>query len=377
MSRRMKRSYSPRVGCAKVHNAKEMVQLILQRFEEAWSYDSRDLARPTADELLRQLIRAAEPSLQARLEEEFFGLGPLREVIEDDSIQEIVVNGAADIWYERGGQFLALEDQFLSDLTFKNFIDRLCSWSGLKVDLAQPFADGRWQNFRVHLGCAPLTHCHFHLTLRRLPENPWTLKQLVSADWCNEAQALVLEELIQSRKNIIFLGPTGCGKTTVLGACLKGLTSNERVVILEDTDELPRPNLASTKLLTRSMGTAALPEVNLSDLVRQSLRMRPFRLVMGEVRGAEAKDLLLALATGHSGSMGTLHASDARQGLLRLEMLVQLGAPQWSVLAIRQLIHLSVEALVVCGYSSGQRRLQGIFKVAALESIGLLLEPLG
>jgi pilus assembly protein CpaF len=148
------------------------------------------------------------------------------------------------------------------------------------------------------------------------------------------------------------------------------------VVILEDTDELPRPNSASTKLLTRSLASAELPEITLADLLRQSLRMRPFRIVMGEVRGAEAKDLILALATGHSGSLGTLHASEARQALLRLEMLIQLGAPQWSVQAIRQLIQLSVDVLVVCGNRDGHRCLEGIFRVAALESFGFLLEPI-
>jgi pilus assembly protein CpaF len=363
-------------SAATFSEASAAVQSILQRFEEAWTFDSRDLARPSADELLRQLIRAASPDLQARLEEEFFAFGPLREIIEDGSIQEIVVNGADEIWFERQGQFLELSDHFLSDLTYKNFIDRLCTWAGIKIDLAQPFADGRWRDFRLHLACAPLTHCPFHLTLRRVPENPWTLQQLMTAHWCTEEQGRILRTLIERHKNILFLGPTGCGKTTVLGACLKEVAANERVVILEDTDELPRPNAASTKLLTRPFGCSALPEVSLADLVRQSLRMRPFRIVMGEVRGGEAKDLLLALATGHSGSMGTLHACDARQALLRLEMLVQLGAPQWSVQAIRQLLHLSVDALVVCGFLEGRRKLLGMYRVAALESIGFLLEPL-
>jgi pilus assembly protein CpaF len=129
-------------------------------------------------------------------------------------------------------------------------------------------------------------------------------------------------------------------------------------------------------MLTRGTGSPSLPEVTLSDLVRQSLRMRPSRLIMGEVRGPEAKDLLLALATGHSGSLGTLHASDPRQALLRLEMLVQLGAPQWSVQAVRQLIQLSVDTLVVCGNENGHRCLKGIYKVAALESFGFLLEDI-
>lgn len=356
--------------------ASEAVAKIIENFEKAWSFDSRDLNRPSSEETLHNLIHESDPTLHARLEEEFSGMGPLRPLIEDQSIQEIVVNGPREIWFERSGTFNCFADTFLSDLTFKNFIDRLCAAAQIKIDLAQPFADGRWMDFRVHLGRAPLTHCNFHITLRRLPDNPWTLNQLVKAGWASPERAEILRTLVTQRKNVLFIGPTGCGKTTVLGACLKELSSNERVVILEDTDELPRPNAASTKLLTRSVASASLPEVSLADLVRQSLRMRPFRLVMGEVRGAEAKDLLLALATGHSGSLGTIHAAEARQALLRLEMLVQLGAPQWSVQAIRQLIQLSVEALVVCGFSGGHRCLEGIYKVAALESFGFLLEPL-
>lgn len=352
------------------------VKKILDDFSKTWSFDSRDLARPTADAVLRQLIQANHSELHQRLEGEFFALGPLSDIIQDPEIQEIVVNGPEEIWYEKNSELHRLNDRFFSLQTFNNFIERLCSVAQIKVDLARPFADGRWLDFRVHLGCAPLTHCQFHLTLRRLPQNPWTIEQLVKAGWTTISRAQVLIDLMNQRKNILFLGPTGCGKTTVLGACLKLLSENERVVILEDTEELPRPNSASTKLLTRSLATANLPEVTLSDLVRQSLRMRPFRIVLGEVRGAEAKDLLLALATGHSGSLGTIHALDARQALLRLEMLIQLGAPQWNHQAVRQLIHMSVDALVVCGYDNGQRRLIGIYKIAALESFGFLLEPL-
>lgn len=352
------------------------VEEILHKFENVWSFDGRDLERPSTEQTLRSLIGEVPEELRSRLEQEFFGSGPLSALTGDHQVQEIVVNGASEIWFERDKVFHALEDRFLSDRTFKNFIDRVCASAEIKVDLATPFADGRWRDFRVHLACAPLTHCSFHLTLRRLPENPWTLEKLEHAGWASRAAIEILRGLIRERKNILFLGPTGSGKTSVLGACLKDLDANERVVILEDTDELPRPNSASTKLLTRNQATASLPGVTLSDLVRQCLRMRPFRIVMGEVRGSEAKDLLLALATGHSGSLGTLHAAEARQALLRLEMLVQLGAPQWSVQAIRQLIQLSVDALVVCGSSGGHRCLEGIFKVAALESFGFLLEPL-
>lgn len=349
---------------------------IMSKFQQAWSFDGRDFARPNADETLKLLIAATPPLMHQRLSEEFFKEGPLSRILETPHLQEIIVNGPDDIWVESSGKFWRHEDRFLSESTFKNFIDRVCAEASVKIDLAQPFADGRWRDFRLHMGCAPLTHCAYHLNLRRLPSNPWTLPMLESAGWAQAPRIQMLRDLIVKQKNILFIGPTGSGKTTVLGACLRELQENERAVIIEDTDELARPNSSSAKLLTRPAQSAALPEVTLTDLVRQSLRMRPQRLVMGEVRGAEAKDLLLALATGHSGSLGTVHAADPRQALLRLEMLVQLGAPQWNVQAIRQLIQLSVDYLVVCGNADGKRRLDGIYKVAALESFGFLLEPM-
>jgi pilus assembly protein CpaF len=348
---------------------------ILAKFQQAWSFDGRDFNRPNSEETLRRLIAENPVGMHKRLNDEFFAEGPLAAILSTPQLQEIIVNGPDDIWIESAGKFRRHDDRFLSETTFKNFIDRLCAEAAVKIDLAQPFTDGRWRDFRIHMGCAPLTHCAFHLNLRRLPSNPWTLPMLEGAGWASPARMTTLRDLIRKKKNILFIGPTGCGKTTVLGACLRELEENERAIIIEDTDELLRPNSASAKLLTRPSHSPALPEVGLTDLVRQSLRMRPHRLVMGEVRGAEAKDLLLALATGHSGSLGTLHASEPRQALLRLEMLVQLGAPQWNVQAIRQLIQLSVDYLVVCGNEDGGRRLEGIYRVAALESFGFLLEP--
>lgn len=352
------------------------VEEIHERFQQTWNFDGRDFAKPSTDEVIRGLIANCPQEERDRLTNEFFREGPLTSILSETGLQEIIVNGRKDIWIESAGRFRKHCDEFLSELTFKNFIDRICAEAELKIDLAQPFTDGRWRDFRVHLGRAPLTDCDFHLSLRKVPENPWTLKSLADAGWADAAKIEVLKDQIEKRKNILYVGPTGCGKTTVLGASLRELAENERVVIIEDTDELQRPNSASTKMLTRGTGSPSLPEVTLSDLVRQSLRMRPSRLIMGEVRGPEAKDLLLALATGHSGSLGTLHASDPRQALLRLEMLVQLGAPQWNVQAVRQLIQLSVDTLVVCGNENGHRCLKGIYKVAALESFGFLLEDI-
>lgn len=349
---------------------------ILDEFGKTWTLTFDDLNRPEGDEVLHSLIQEAPEEMRMRLQSEFFGNGPLENLLDVDGLQEILINGFDQIWYERQGCLARWSDRFLTPTTFKNFVDRLCGEAKIKVDLAQPFANGRWRDFRVHVASKPVTLCDFHLSLRKSSPQLWTLERLQEVGWAAEKPMGILRELIETRQNFLILGPTGSGKTSALGAVLKSLPENERLVILEDTDELPVPHASSTKLLTRPAEMSTLPEVSLNDLVKQSLRMRPGRLIMGEVRGAEAKDLLLALATGHNGSLGTLHASDPRQALIRLEMLVQMGAPQWSLQAIRQLLLLSVNALVVCGNKNGHRCLEGIYKVAALESFGLLIESL-
>ncbi len=353
---------------------RQEVERVYKGYESTWKFDGRDFDKPSSEEVLRNLINQSESGHTQRLHAEFFGYGPLETLLNCKGLQEIIVLGAREIWIEQDGELRKHGDCFHSERTFQAFVERVCTEAEIKVDLAQPFADGRWREFRVHVGRAPLTHCSFHLNFRRFPENPWSLDSLGEAGWASAPQIAKLKELVHLRKNLIFLGPTGSGKTTVLGACLAELEPAERTVIIEDTDELRRPNSVSSKLLSRTHAGPGICEVTLSELVKQSLRMRPSRLVMGEVRGEEAKDLLLALATGHGGSMSTLHAADARQALLRMEMLVQLGAPQWSVQTVRQLMHLSIDALVVCQNERGHRRLGGVYKVAALESFGFLLE---
>jgi pilus assembly protein CpaF len=153
------------------------------------------------------------------------------------------------------------------------------------------------------------------------------------------------------------------------------MPQTDRVVMIEDTSELHSPNSASVKLLTRRDPHGHLRDIHQSDLLKQALRMRPDRIVMGEIRGEEAKDLLMAFATGHTGCMGTLHAETARQALIRLEMLIQLGAPQWGLHAVRTLIWLSLQNIVVVKKDkAGRRVLDGIYRVTALEEFGFLLE---
>jgi len=314
---------------------------------------------------------------QARLQNEFEGMGPVAALMEDESVTEIMINSLDQIWFERKGQLIRHEDRFASELTYQNFVERICQEAKVQVSVERPFCDGRFRNFRLHLVSSELTKSGFILTLRRQSSNPWNLARLQECKWTTDRGIQILRDWIEKKKSFLVVGETGSGKTSVLNACLQELPKNERVVILEDTAEIVIPNEASTRLLTRNDSHSLLPNVDLTELLRQSLRMRPDRLVVGEVRSAEAKDLLLALSTGHQGSMGTLHASSAMQAILRLEMLVQLGAPHWSLMTIRRLLGLSLNGIIVVGRTpNGERKLQSIHELSAVEETGVLLDPI-
>jgi pilus assembly protein CpaF len=341
--------------------------------------DPTDLAwnqQSSYEHLILDQIKNEPSSLQGRLQGEYLGLGPLQSLVDNPEVTEILVNGPHSIWYEWEGGWYGHTDVFLSDLTFRNFYHRLCAEANIQTNLDVPQADGRWRSFRICAVQHPLVQNSFQLSLRRHREAIWSFQTLQDLGWADPFQFQILHDLLRQRQNILLIGPTGSGKTAVLNACLAEISKDERVVILEDTDELRCANPLSTKLLSRWDSQKILSEVTLSDLVRLSLRLRPDRLVMGEVRGPEAKDLLMALSTGHRGSLATLHAETAQQALLRLEMLIQLGAPQWSLQAVRQLIHLSLDVIVVLKMEGRRRRLHGMWRLSSLETFGFTLEPI-
>lgn len=302
---------------------------------------------------------------------------PLDFLLADPLVTEIIVNSFDCIWYEKFGKLNMHEQQFESQLIYDNFIDWLTIEAKIQINSEQLFANGHWRSFRVHL-CHGDTNGKSHLlALRRLQPQSWSLGTLAEKRFCSSASLDTLRSLVSTKKNVLIVGGTGSGKTTVLNALLNEIQPDERCVLLEDTNELVIPNRASTKILTRPALRNILEEITLADLLKQSLRMRPDRLIIGEVRGGEAKDLMMALATGHAGSMGTLHAATAQEALLRLEFLVQTGAPQWSSEMIRRLIHLSLQAVIVVGKNqNGERVLKNIIQIAGLEETGFLLESL-
>lgn len=345
------------------------LDLSFRNFEEQKSH------RELIDLIINDEVQALEERSRLRVLSEFNGFGPLSTLIEDESITEIIINGPSAIWFERRGELRRHDDAFSSAISYENFILRICQMAQVHYTLEQPMVDGSLLNFRLHLISEELTKTTAVLSLRRHPQNPWTLKSLLQIGWCRPEELEIIQQIISRRDNFLVIGSTGSGKTSVLNACLQNLPENERVVIIEDTSELKTPNSASTKLITRKDANQSLQEITQAELVKQSLRMRPDRIVMGEIRGPEAKDLLMTLSTGHAGSFASLHATDPQQAILRLEMLIQLGAPFWSLEAIRNLIFLSLQKIIVVGRNeSGGRELKGIYSLASREDSGILIE---
>jgi pilus assembly protein CpaF len=337
--------------------------------------ESKHQSSVRISQLIQERAQGLDFQTRDRMIAEFEGMGPISPLLEDEEITEIIVNSLDEIWFEKDGKLKKHLDQFISPLTFKNFIDRICSEARVQISIERPFCDGKFRNFRLHLATQEICKNSHTLSLRRQSQKPWSFDRLLRCGWAPEKAFCILEQWLAQKKTFLVVGETGSGKTSVLNSCLSELPENERLVILEDTSELVLPNSASSKMLTRFDSNGVLPDVSLTDLVRQSLRMRPDRLVVGEVRGSEAKDLLLALSTGHQGSFGTLHASSAAQALMRLEMLVQLGAPQWNLTTIRRLIGLSLQGIVVVGRDPcGKRRLNGLYEITGVEDTGILLD---
>ena len=237
--------------------------------------------------------------LRDRVRAEFHALGPLESLLSDEGITEILVNGPKSIWFEKQGQLFQHLDSFFSELSFRNAVDRLCQRAHTHVTVAHPSVDAQWGDFRLSLVSNEITKNSMHFSLRRHPKNPWNFKKLLEVGWCRPEDFCLFEKIMKERKNFLIVGTTGSGKTSILNSCLSLLPENERVVAIEDTPEISLANKASMKLLTRQDPQGLLPEIDQAQLVKRSLRLRPDRIVMGEVRGVEAKDFLMALATGH------------------------------------------------------------------------------
>lgn len=328
------------------------------------------------DKILSQIVKEnSSQQHRQRILSEFSDFGPLGPLLLDVDINEIIINGKDHIFYEKQGRMNKLEDTFLSQITFYHIVEKISAEAGITVNVRKPYSEGRWRDFRVFILRSPLVTTDFQLCMRKQSKKVWTFERLGSC-WAPPEAIEILRDFIRHKQNFLIVGPTSAGKTSVLNACLQEIDPYERVISIEDTDEIVLSNAVSTKLLTQKSAESLELTIDQQELVKQSLRLRPDRIVMGEVRGSEAKDLLLALATGHRGSIGTLHAKDHKQALWKLETLAQMGATQWQSSTVQRLIFSSLQALVVLDKRDSVRGLKGLYKITALESSGFLFETL-
>ena len=324
------------------------------------------------------LISATAKNLSAeqrnRLYAELEGYGPLDLLIEQE-VQEIIINSPEEIWIEKNGSVKKYNDRFLSQYSFQSFVDRILHESQSVLSMESPFAQSTWKGFRLQAVSRFITKTNDILCLRKMEPSKWTLNELLVLGFLDQETARQIKSLIENRKNLLIVGSTGSGKTSLLNACLDQLPQNERCVVIEDTDELKIPNPSSIKLVSKKDPNGIYKEINLHDLLKTSLRLRPDRIVVGEVRSVEAKDLLLAISSGHDGSLSTIHANSSKQALIRLEMLIQMGAPYWSIHAIRTLIKLSLDSIIVVEKTpQGERQVKEISQLSSLEDTGFLLD---
>ncbi|QDZ43312.1 TadA family conjugal transfer-associated ATPase [Corynebacterium sp. sy039] len=265
------------------------------------------------------------------------GIGPLESLVALPGVTDVVVNGARDIWFDRGNGLERAAIQFDDDNAVRQLATRLLNASGRRLDDAQCFADGRiarqdGSSLRVHAILSPPSDTGTCISLRVLKQSRAGLDDLCQYGTFSPQTQRIVEQIIDSRRSLLVIGGTGSGKTTLLGALLSRVSPKQRIICIEDTAELKPEHPHCISLVTRAKNTEGKGEITMTDLLKQALRMRPDRIVVGEIRGAEVVDLLAALNTGHEGCAGTVHANSLHEVPARLEALAALGGLSRSAL---------------------------------------------
>lgn len=264
------------------------------------------------------------------LRDDTVGVGPLEQVLAIDGVTDICVNGPTDVFYDRGRGLERSPLNLGTEADVRRLATRLATTCGRRLDDAHPFADGHLTRddgtvLRFHAVLAPTSHCGTCISLRVLRSKTATLDQLLVSGGVDEERKALLEGVVDKRRAFLVVGGTGTGKTTLLAAMLAHVSGQERIVAIEDTVELTPAHPHVVNLTSRGMNAEGAGAITISDLLRQALRMRPDRIVVGEIRGAEVVDLLAALNTGHDGGAGTVHANSIEEVPARLEALAALG----------------------------------------------------
>ncbi|WP_330406178.1 CpaF family protein [Acetatifactor muris] len=362
---------------------KELRSKVQERMDFVKDF-SDDEVEDTIDEVLlgENNMTVLPVETRKRLKKELFDslrrLDILQIFVEDSTVTEIMINGKDHIFVEQNGKLRELDIGFESTEKLQDVIQQIVAGCNRVVNEASPIVDARLPNgSRVNIVMNPIALNGPIVTIRRFPEKPITMERLIQMESISAEVAAFLEKLVKARYNIFISGGTGSGKTTFLNVLSHYIPSEERVITIEDSAELQLQGLPNlVRLETRNSNVEGCNEITIRDLIRSSLRMRPDRIVVGEVRGAEAIDMLQCLNTGHDGSMSTGHANSGRDMLARLENMVLMGM-DLPLAAIRQQIASGVDLIVHLGrLRDKSRRVLEIMEVVGCEKSEIMLNPL-
>lgn len=307
------------------------------------------------------------------------GFGLLDSIIKDDNITEVMINGPDNIFIEEKGRLIKLDKSFESQRKLEDVIQRIVGLAGREVNQANPICDTRLPDgSRVNVVLPPIALCGPTVTIRKFSKTPMTIEKLIEYGSITKEIAEKLELLVKAKYNIFISGGTGSGKTTFLNALSNYIPKDERVITIEDSAELQITGVENlVSLETRNANASGAGQITIRDLIKSSLRMRPERIVVGEVRGGEALDMLQAMNTGHDGSLSTGHANSTEDMLSRLETMVLQGAAGLPLEAIRQQIASAVDIIIhLSRLRDKSRKTMEITEVVGYENGKIVLNPL-
>ncbi|WP_170416712.1 CpaF family protein [Ruegeria atlantica] len=368
------RKRKERLGEIKIELHKELLEnLNLGALEKAGEAELRAEISAISSEILESrdivLNREDRSQLNKELYDEVTGLGPLETLLQDDSVNDILVNGPQQIFIERDGKLELSEVTFKDEKHLMRIIDKIVSAVGRRVDESNPYVDARLADgSRFNAMVPPIAVDGSLVSIRKFKKDKLAIDDLVNFGAFTEEMAAYLQAAVSTRLNIIVSGGTGSGKTTTLNALSSFIDDAERILTIEDTAELQLQQTHVGRMESRPPNVEGKGEVSPRDCLKNALRMRPDRIIVGETRGAEVIDMLQAMNTGHDGSMTTIHANSARDGISRLENMIAMAGIEMPIKAVRSQISSAVNLIVQASrLQDGSRRMTSITEITGME----------